>query len=257
MVLLMRGKEWFYMIFVFDLDGTICYKGRPLTEDICAALDICTVQGHEVVFASARPIRDMLPVLPKRYHHYRMVGGNGAFTFVEGDVQLQSFSQQTIDELKVIIEKNNLQYLIDSEWDYSFTGEETHPIYQNLDPLGTANNKPLAELQLISKAVLFTNNEEIKEQLIKLPVTLYEHGNEGLVDICPQSIHKVAGLKRLGIAPNTYIAFGNDQNDQELFQHAHFSVCVGNHEVAQYANEQILIENVPQRIKQLAKKFSI
>ncbi|MEO4052309.1 HAD-IIB family hydrolase [Solibacillus sp. CAU 1738] len=244
------------MIFVFDLDGTICFKGRPLTEEICAALDMCTIHGHEVVFASARPIRDMLPVLPKRYYHYRMVGGNGAFTFVKGDVQLQSFSEQTIAELKTIIEKYNLQYLIDSDWDYSFTGEESHPIYQNLDPLKTATNKPLTELHSISKAVLFTNNEEIKEHLKKLPVTLYEHGDEGLIDISPQNVHKVAGLQRLGIEPNTYIAFGNDQNDQELFQHAHYSVCVGNHDVAQFANEQIMVEDVPQRIKQLAKKFS-
>lgn len=240
------------MIFVFDLDGTICYQGRPLTEEICAALDTCSLHGHEVVFASARPIRDMLPVLPKRFQHYRMVGGNGAFTYVEGDVQLQSFSKQTIDELKSIIMTNKLQYLIDSDWDYSFTGEVTHPIFQNLDPLRSATNKPLKDLQSISKAILFTNQDEIKEQLKKLPVTLYEHGNEGLIDISPQNIHKVAGLQRLGIAPNTYIAFGNDQNDLELFQHAHYSVCVGNHKVAQFANEQIAVEDVPQKIKQLA-----
>ena len=67
------------MIFVFDLDGTICFKGKPLSQEICAALDECIQIGHEVVFASARPIRDLLPVLPKRYYHFRMVGGNGAF----------------------------------------------------------------------------------------------------------------------------------------------------------------------------------
>ena len=52
------------MIFVFDLDGTICFKGKPLSQEICAALDECIQIGHEVVFASARPIRDLLPVLP-------------------------------------------------------------------------------------------------------------------------------------------------------------------------------------------------
>ena len=68
------------MIFIFALDGTICFQGKPLSHEICAALGECIQIGHEVVFASARPIQNLLPVLPKRYYHFQMVGGNGAFT---------------------------------------------------------------------------------------------------------------------------------------------------------------------------------
>lgn len=51
------------MKFVFDLDGTICFKGQPVSEKILSALSKLTDQGHEVIFASARPIRDILPIL--------------------------------------------------------------------------------------------------------------------------------------------------------------------------------------------------
>jgi len=51
--------------FVFDLDGTICFKGQPLSASITSALEDCLQHGHDVIFASARPIRDLLPVLPE------------------------------------------------------------------------------------------------------------------------------------------------------------------------------------------------
>ena len=66
------------MKFVFDLDGTICFKGRPVSDELLKALEELVAQGHEVIFASARPIRDLLPVLHERVHHYPMIGGNGS-----------------------------------------------------------------------------------------------------------------------------------------------------------------------------------
>jgi len=39
-----------------------------------------------VIFASARPIRDLLPVLDKRFHTYPMIGGNGAIVANQGQI---------------------------------------------------------------------------------------------------------------------------------------------------------------------------
>ena len=75
------------MKFVFDLDGTICFKGQPLSAGIIAALEECVKNGHEVIFASACPIRDLLPVLPESMHKFSMVGGNGAFVAKNGEIQ--------------------------------------------------------------------------------------------------------------------------------------------------------------------------
>ncbi len=61
------------MKFIFDIDGTICFKGNAVTKGIIHALDVCQSKGHEVIFASARPIRDLLPVLPNHMHHYSMM----------------------------------------------------------------------------------------------------------------------------------------------------------------------------------------
>ncbi|MDT9025510.1 HAD-IIB family hydrolase [Rossellomorea yichunensis] len=243
------------MIFVFDLDGTICFKGKPLTQEICDALNVCKQQGHEIVFASARPIRDLLPVLPEDFRHYRMVGGNGAFTYADQEIKTRTFTAETVNHIKQIIETNQLTYLIDSDWDYSYTGNRHHPIFRNLDPEKSAVNQPLAQLLKITKIVLFTRDQAIKQQLEKLSVQVYEHGDEELMDISPIGIHKVEGLRQLGILPGEFIAFGNDQNDLELFQNAKYSVCVGEHPIKEHASTSIRIENVPFKIKEISELY--
>jgi HAD superfamily hydrolase (TIGR01484 family) len=63
---------------VFDLDGTICLKGQAVSENILETLDELKRNGHEIIFSSARPIRDRLPVLHKRFHTFPLIGGNGS-----------------------------------------------------------------------------------------------------------------------------------------------------------------------------------
>ncbi|RBO98370.1 HAD-IIB family hydrolase [Rossellomorea aquimaris] len=243
------------MIFVFDLDGTICFKGKPLSQEICDALNVCSQQGHEIVFASARPIRDLLPVLPAYFRHFRMIGGNGAFTYADGEIKTRAFTTEIVDQIKQIIESNQLTYLIDSDWDYSYTGDRGHPIFRNLDPEKRAVDQPLAHLSKITKIVLFTRDQAIKQQLEKLSVQVYEHGDEELMDISPSGIHKVEGLRQLGILPGEFMAFGNDQNDLELFQHANYSVCVGQHPIKEFASTSIGIEDVPFKIKEMSEFY--
>ncbi|QJD82706.1 HAD hydrolase family protein [Cohnella herbarum] len=86
------------MKIVFDLDGTICFKGKPLTKMMINALDRLAEEGFEIIFASARPIRDLLPVIPLHMHHYPMVGGNGAFVATGGNiVSTIDFERSTAD----------------------------------------------------------------------------------------------------------------------------------------------------------------
>ena len=244
------------MQFVFDLDGTICFKGQPLTPEICAALDECQAMGHEIIFASARPIRDLLPVLPTKYHHLRMVGGNGAFRNVEGSIEVNSFDALACKQLFNIIDTYQVPYLIDSSWDYSYTGELTHPIYQNIDPLKSAKNLSIDLLENIVKVVLFTSNSEIQKSLEALSLTIHLHQNEGILDISPEGIDKWSGLQQLGLKEGEFIAFGNDSNDICMFKVAKESICIGNHPDAQeVASIQIAADKVAKMILHMSEKY--
>ena len=53
------------MNFIFDIDGTICFDGHHVDQSIKHRLVKLKNAHNNVIFASARPIRDLLPVIPE------------------------------------------------------------------------------------------------------------------------------------------------------------------------------------------------
>ncbi|MBM7702962.1 HAD-IIB family hydrolase [Metabacillus iocasae] len=252
------------MKVVFDLDGTICFKGKPLTKRIVEALKGLEEHGHEVIFASARPIRDMLPVIDDSLHHVRMIGGNGSLISKEGKLlEATAFSDAQVEELLRFINVYEATYLIDGEWDYSYTGDAAHPILQNVDPALLANMVDVHKHESIVKVLILsaTNMEELAREVSKLEVVTHRHHAEDVLDISPSNIDKWTALKKLGIEEGDYVAFGNDANDITMFQHAAHSVMIGYHEqLAPYATESIpcdehVEEKIIARLQELVQQF--
>ncbi|MDA2236481.1 HAD-IIB family hydrolase [Bacillus cereus] len=242
------------MNFVFDLDGTLCFDGKSIDTEIIKVLQELKLEGHQVIFASARPIRDLVPVIPKSFHEGLLVGGNGTFTYDHGQIQVTHFEQQLLDKLIAVIHQHQLNYLADGQWDYAFTGDIAHPIYRNIDKTNS-KNIPLEQLLPVCKLVLFQPNEEVLEILEAFPVTVTHYKTEHAIDISPLGINKVKGLHVLNI--QEFIAFGNDNNDQCLFEHAVHSVCVGNNTVKRYAKENIERADVAGKIRALMGKYRV
>lgn len=252
------------MKFVFDLDGTICFKGQPITQTIFEALSELSEFGIEVIFASARPIRDMLPVIDEAFHDYTLIGGNGSLISKKGKIiTANTFSESELLAIKRLINEYNATYLIDSAWDYAYTGPETHPILQNLDPGNLAKRVTLSSLDSVVKVLLLTSDRmiDLSKKLVELNVYVNEHGKENVLDISPNGINKWSALESLGVQEQTYIAFGNDANDRSMFKQALHSVMIGNHEDLEiYAKESVpLVGNYEQaiatKIRELAEKY--
>ncbi|WP_113926537.1 HAD-IIB family hydrolase [Bacillus sp. P14.5] len=251
------------MKFVFDLDGTICFKGQPVTERLMDAFEKLTEAGHEVIFASARPIRDMLPVIHPRFHTNTLIGGNGSMIYKDGELVFsQAFPEDDLEQIKGVINKYEASYLIDGDWDYCYTGPANHPIVGNLDQANLANSVSMESLYTVLKVLILTSNdfEKMAEELSLLDVTLHTHRNEKVIDISPENIDKWSALKAIGIAESEYIAFGNDANDITLFQHAVHSVMIGHHdELSWYATESISLQgdcegSIIGKLEELAEK---
>lgn len=241
------------MIFVFDLDGTICFNSAPLDKNITAALHTVIDQGHEVIFASARPIRDMLPVIPEKLQTCRMIGSNGAFTYVDGLIEVEFLHSSIQSQIIELVEKHQLAYLADSDWDYAYTGSVNHPMYKGIDSGNKARKVSIHELTGFSKVLLFDPPALVKEFVKTLPVTTFEYAEEKILDICSPNLNKIKGLERLGV--RKYIAFGNDVNDKLMFKRASYSVCVGMHSVGEYASERVTQQEVHQKIIELGQKW--
>lgn len=231
------------MIFVFDLDGTICFKGQPVSELILTKLEQLKEHGHEVIFASARPVRDMLPVLHSRFHQHTLIGGNGALIFKKGaTLHAGTFQPELRHFLEQLLAEHQATYLIDSDWDYAYTGPLNHPILNNLDTHKLAKKRELQQLKNIVKILILSANdsEALKQKLAEHDIMVHTYTDENLIDISPSGINKWYALQKLGILEQSYIAFGNDTNDITMFQHAKQAIMVGHHDhLAPYASASI------------------
>ncbi|WP_456272564.1 HAD-IIB family hydrolase [Bacillus sp. AK031] len=252
------------MKFVFDLDGTICFKGQPVSEGILHALERIIEEGHDVIFASARPIRDMLPVLHPRFHTNILIGGNGSMIYQDGELIFsQPFPQEDVARLKNLLEKYEASYLVDGDWDYCYTGPANHPILNNLDKANLANAISFDSLHSMLKVLILTATdfEKLSEELAQLKVTLHTHRNEKVIDISPENIDKWNALRALGV--KDYIAFGNDANDITLFQNANRAVMIGHHDqLSGFADETIMLQgdyekNIIDKLEELVEKLEL
>ena len=189
-------------------------------------------------------------------HGFRMVGGNGAFIYENNHITVSGFEPHILQSLLHLIEEYRLAYLVDGRWDYSFTGETSHPIFRNLDSLQLATNLPLAELDGIVKIVLFTKSLHIDDLVKSMDVTVHTHGDEGILDISPSGIQKWSGLQALGLTAGNYIAFGNDTNDISMFNYARESICVGDNELAKvHATQFTSAKEIAQTIRSVSKAY--
>ncbi|MEO3944264.1 HAD family hydrolase [Gorillibacterium sp. CAU 1737] len=253
------------MRFVFDLDGTIVFQGRPIAAIIQEALDDLLAQGHEVIFASARPIRDMLPVIPERYHSLPMIGGNGSFVMQNRTNRfVATFPDEQLKAILLLMEQYQCTYLIDGEWDYAFTGVPDHPIRNNVDPLRLAKQVPIEALGTMVKILILSSldMEALYEQLTPFDIVIHRHGKENVLDISPTGIHKWSSPQKLGVMPKGFVAFGNDANDIAMFQHAIHSVRIGGHEdLALHSTETVELSGeveqvIAAKINELSRYYS-
>ncbi|MFD7639479.1 HAD hydrolase family protein [Kitasatospora sp. NPDC059795] len=215
---------------VFDIDGTLCFDGRTIDPRILSALDACERAGHELVFASARPIRDLLPVLEGAFPSATLIGGNGSLVSVGGRVRMRAaFKPKDLAELLDEAGRFRAGYLADGPWDYAYTGPEDHPILTRVDQSRVARRVQLTELSAVVKLLVVSATDlfALAASCRARGIAVNHHVDEAIIDFAPGTTDKYEALASLGIT--RYNAFGNDINDLTLLRHAHHAVRVGPH----------------------------
>lgn len=215
---------------VFDIDGTLCFDGRTIGGEILAALEDCERAGHQLVFASARPVRDLLPVLDGAFPTATLIGGNGSLVSVGGQVRARAaFGAGELARLLAESERFRAGYLADGPWDYAYTGPADHPIRGRVDQGRLARRVELADLPAVVKFLVVdaTDMAALAEAGRALGMTVNHHLDEAIIDFSPGTTNKWEALSSLGI--DLYNAFGNDINDLDLLRNARHGVRVGAH----------------------------
>ncbi|MFF8729413.1 HAD hydrolase family protein [Streptomyces sp. NPDC015171] len=215
---------------VFDIDGTLCFDGRTIDDRILAAIDACERDGCQLVFASARPVRDLLPVLDGAFPTATLIGGNGSLVSVDGTVRARAaFGPVELGALMEAVERYEATYLADGPWDYAYTGPASHPILGRVDQGGLARRVDLAQLDQVVKLLVVGASDlaGVADAGRGLGLMVNHHLEEAVVDFAPAATTKWEALVSLGISE--YVAFGNDINDVELLRGAERAVRVGAH----------------------------
>lgn len=223
------------MIYLFDLDGTLSFNGRIIERPIIEALKKLEAKGNQGVFASARPIRDMIPLLGDFPSHF-LIGGNGSIVRKSGKIEVVSrIPEQSVKFIENWTDENDLDYLIDSDWNYALRNrnDQLAQINNKVDANHLAANVSPSQLKEVIKINLLNLGTDlystILEKLKNYPLSLVNHQGSQSIDITAQGINKYTSFRKY--FPDTnYIAFGNDENDIELLKHTSQAFVVGSNQ---------------------------
>ncbi|MEG0416430.1 MAG: HAD-IIB family hydrolase [Erysipelothrix sp.] len=233
------------MKYVFDIDGTLSFNGVSIDQEIVEALLKLETNGNEVIFASARPIRDMMEIVPKEFHHATWIGGNGAFTKTEQGIEAKHLTQDIYEPILNHVIDKDYDYMIDSDWDFAFKGDLNGSFYPQVNS-HLAKHLQLSELNTINKILIFEPSLDTIEFLKAQDVVITQHSREHLIDISPKNCSKSSAINGLRITE--YVAFGNDANDVPMFKNSIRSYCVGESDYAKHATNTISRDNVAKTI---------
>ena len=113
--------------YIFDIDGTISQGGKKVERDICQAIKTLA-QYHQIFFASARPVRDMLPMIDESLHtQATFIGCNGGMAYKNGEFLFShTIEAQDVEMILTFLKQNQIPYVLDGVWHFAFS-ENTHP----------------------------------------------------------------------------------------------------------------------------------
>lgn len=220
------------MLYVFDVDGTLSFNGTEINEMIIESIKKLEQYSNQIAFASARPIRDLLPIIPAFTDNHLLIDGNGSIVQMKNNTidVMNPISANSTLLIKQLISKYNLNYLVDDRWNYASKVKANTPIIKQIDPGKLAKRVPLNTITNPSKIILLNIPDRIKNFVAnvltdKKDLSVVEHTGENDIDITSVEINKYSTLRKY--TSDKYCAFGNDSNDLELLAHAEKSIWVG------------------------------
>ncbi|WP_099975083.1 HAD family hydrolase [Lactobacillus terrae] len=103
------------MLYVFDVDGTLSLDGKKISPHIKDSILKLEQEGNSVSFASARPIRDLIPIIPEFSSDNLLIGGNGSIVKkIDNEIEVvKSIDSDSFTSIKGIISDYSFNYIVD------------------------------------------------------------------------------------------------------------------------------------------------
>ena len=223
------------MNIILDIDGTICFDGQQINQDIIDRLISLHNIGHRIILLQQDRYETYCLFYLHNSHRFTLIGGNGSIVSDNNEIQtLATIQPESFNVIKHVINQYDLNYIVDDKWNYAARVDATNTIYQRLDPHRLAQKLTINDITSPIKTILLNIDEKDFDEVVTYLATnapslsLINHSNELNIDIAAKYINKFTAIEHiLGKYP-TYVAFGNDHNDIEMLQHAKVGYFVNN-----------------------------
>lgn len=234
-----------YKLISLDCDGTLLNSKKEITEKTINAIRQAERMGIKIVLASARPFYRLKPYLSQlgllTSDQYTIAFNGGlVLNNTEDDIIFsKAFSKDQVLELVKIGEEFNTQIFIYTRNEiisnindekYKKKNPDVNFIVANLEDIEFTNDE-------VFKLVYVNTPEETLKLRTELPRDLHERYEISssvpqFVEFVEKGISKSHALKligeRAGILSSEVIAFGDQDNDLQMFEFAGYSVAMGN-----------------------------
>ena len=220
-------------MLVIDLDGTLLHSDKTLSARSAEVLQHCREKGIKTVFASARPLRDILP--------YRDIFDPDAIIFHTGAGVYQNGASNIIGAIPADDGNAVLQKILAKYPDAKLCAEIGNDFYSNFDAhiLWPFTKYAFDDFSKpfdcgFYKIILYTADLGCFDDICALlPETAYARTAENrLILIMPKNITKLCGVEllcsRWDIPIEKTAAFGDDHIDLDILTHCGIGVAVKN-----------------------------
>lgn len=220
-------------VIISDLDGTLLRSDKTISEKSIDILRECKNKGDKLIFATARPPRDINWYIPNALKNDIIICYNGAIVLKGNDILY-----------KKEISKNNILEIIEKAKKYNLNHiciEINDKLYSNFDVTDYFGNVhceviDVKELEF-EKAfkVIICNKGSIDKNLIKEPpvecnAVITDDGT--LCQIMHAEVSKWNSiqhvLQHINCDVSDVIAFGDDYNDMEMIEKCGIGVAMNN-----------------------------
>ena len=232
------------LLIAFDMDGTLLNEKKTISFRTKRLLKKLTKQGHKIVLASGRPSRALLAYYNQLGLNTPLVCYNGAYVFSPNDKNFKTIEFQfpkhiiteVIDKIRPHIKnvmcEDEQNIWVDKKDDYLdkfFWYENMNVIFGDL--VDTLHKDPMT--CIVQTPFEYRDTHEIEKVMEKYPeLEARFWTGSPYFELFYKQISKGSSIKLISeyysIPKERIIAFGDAENDKEMFEFAGISVAMSN-----------------------------
>lgn len=219
-------------VIASDLDGTLLRSDKTVSERTVKVLNECKNRGYKIVFATARPSRSVIKLLPQELQREFWLCQNGVELYEKGikiyestlDIQ-RSLSvirlfEEMFPERPIAMEIDSIKY--------------SNRIIEGYNEFEIVDLYKIVKSPVTKILIKADNIKDLEKMSKVLPegCRMIIQETAAFAYVISVSASKTLTLKilleKLGLKMENVISFGDDLNDIEMIKHSRIGVAMGN-----------------------------